>query len=184
MLSPILGQHDTQHEVYMRTILLGSALTAAVLVVGVAASADAATVTIDLSTQNMHVESATGASYNWPVSTAREGYVTPTGTFQPERLAEVYHSKKYDNAPMPHAVFFYYGFAIHGTNETRHLGHPASHGCVRLAPANATKLFNLVKSEGASITITGTPPGGTSSYAAVADARGTKSGGLLSFLGF
>ena len=167
----------------MRTILFGSALTAALFSSLGAAPASAATVTIDLATQNMHVDTASGASYNWPVSTAREGYVTPTGTFQPERLAEVYHSKKYDNAPMPHAVFFYYGFAIHGTNETRHLGLPASHGCVRLAPANATKLFNLVKSEGATITITGTPPGG-GAYAAVADARSSKSGGLLSFLGF
>ena len=108
----------------MRTILsalLGSALVA------IAAPAIAANVTIDLATQRMHVDSAQG-TFDWPVSTARDGYVTPTGTFQPERLAEVYHSKKYDNAPMPHAVFFYYGFAIHGTNEVRHLGHPASHG--------------------------------------------------------
>ena len=129
----------------------------------------------------MHVESGQG-TFDWPVSTAREGYVTPTGTFQPERLAEVYHSKKYDNAPMPHAVFFYYGFAIHGTNEVRHLGHPASHGCVRLAPQNATKLFNIVKAESATITITGTPPG-QAPYAAVADA-GKSSSGILSFLGF
>ena len=160
----------------MRTILLGAAFAAVV----VASPALAANVTIDLATQRMHVESATG-NYDWPVSTAREGYVTPTGTFHPERLAEVYHSKKYDNAPMPHAVFFYYGFAIHGTNEVKHLGTAASHGCIRLAPANATKLFNLVKSEGATITITGTPPGG-GAYAAVADAGSAKSGGFLSFL--
>ena len=167
----------------MRTILFGSALTAALATAIAVTPANAANVTIDLATQNMHVESASGTSYDWPVSTARDGYVTPTGTFHPERLAEVYHSKKYDNAPMPHAVFFYYGFAIHGTNETRHLGHPASHGCVRLAPGNATKLFNMVKAEGATITITGTPPGGGGGYAAVADAGSTKSGGFLSFLG-
>ena len=163
----------------MRTILstlLGTAFVA------IAAPALAATVTIDLATQRMHVDSAQG-TYDWPVSTARPGYVTPTGTFQPERLAEVYHSKKYDNAPMPHAVFFYYGFAIHGTNEVHHLGHPASHGCVRLAPANATKLFNIVKAESATINITGTPPG-QAPYAAVADAGGKSSGSLLSFLGF
>ena len=63
----------------------------------------------------------------------------------------------------------------------RHLGHPASHGCVRLAPQNATKLFNLVKAEGATITVTGTPPG-QAPYAAVADGGG-KSGSLLGFLG-
>lgn len=158
--------------------LLVGASMAGVLAAGAAKAAD---VTIDLATQRMHVTSAQG-TYDWPVSTAREGYVTPTGVFHPERLAEVYHSKKYDNAPMPHAVFFYYGFAIHGTNEVRHLGHPASHGCVRLAPQNATRLFNLVKAEGATITITGTPPG-QAPYAAVAQAQ-PASGGLFSFLGF
>jgi hypothetical protein len=60
---------------------------------------------------------------------------------------------------MPHAIFFYYGFAIHGTNETRELGRPASHGCVRLSRANAATLFALVKAEGASIVITGAPAG-------------------------
>jgi lipoprotein-anchoring transpeptidase ErfK/SrfK len=162
----------------MRTFLIGAAL-AYVLAAGPAMAE--VSVAIDLATQHMHVESASG-TYDWPVSTAREGYVTPTGTFKPERLMEVYHSKKYDNAPMPHAVFFYYGFAIHGTYETKHLGHPASHGCVRLAPQNAAKLFTMVKAEGATITITGTPPGQTG-YA-VASATPTKSSGLLSFLGF
>lgn len=162
----------------MRTIL--SALLGSALVAFAAPALAAATVTIDLATQRMHVDSAQG-TFDWPVSTAREGYVTPTGTFQPERLVEVYHSKKYDNAPMPHAVFFYYGFAIHGTNEVKHLGTAASHGCIRLAPANATRLFNLVKAEGATITITGAPPG-QAGYD-VASATPRSSGGLLSFLG-
>ena len=165
----------------MRMILAGAALT-----VALAAPAHATVnVSIDLATQRMHVESAAG-TYDWPVSTAREGYVTPTGTFTPERLMEVYRSKKYDNAPMPHAIFFYYGFAIHGTNEVRHLGQPASHGCVRLAPANAGKLFALVKAEGASITITGVPSWAPPGYsAAVASAApASKGGGLFTFLGF
>ena len=163
----------------MRTMLSGLVALSA-LAFASPGAASAATVTIDLATQHMHVDSGQG-SYDWPISSARAGYVTPTGTFQPERLAEVYHSKKYDNAPMPHAIFFYYGFAIHGTNEVRHLGHPASHGCIRLAPQNATKLFSLVKAEGATITVTGTPPG-QAPYRAVADG-GANSGGLLSFLG-
>ena len=165
----------------MRTIGLAVLSTLALAPAFSATPASAAAVTIDLATQHMHVDSGQG-SYDWPISSAREGYVTPTGTFQPERLAEVYHSKKYDNAPMPHAIFFYYGFAIHGTNETKHLGSPASHGCIRLAPQNATKLFNLVKAEGATITVTGTPPG-QAPYAAVADGGSPKSGGLLGFLG-
>jgi lipoprotein-anchoring transpeptidase ErfK/SrfK len=115
-------------------------------------------VSIDLATQHMHVQSVEH-TYDWPISSAREGYVTPDGTFAPERMFVDYRSKKYDNAPMPHAIFFYYGFAIHGTNETRELGRPASHGCVRLSRANAATLFALVKAEGASIVITGAPAG-------------------------
>ena len=114
----------------MKAIFFGGAVLAVLATTPALAAVDIA---IDLSTQHMHVTSATG-SYDWPVSTARAGYVTPTGTFAPQRLASVYYSKKYDNAPMPHAIFFYYGFAIHGSYEVKHLGHPASHGCVRLAP--------------------------------------------------
>ena len=161
----------------MKTILFGATLVACAA--ALPAKAEVA-VSIDLTTQHMHVQSASG-TYDWPISSARAGYVTPDGTFKPERMMEVYHSKKYDNAPMPHAIFFYYGFAIHGTNEIRHLGTAASHGCIRLLPANATKLFNMVKAEGATITITGAPPGQTP--VEVAAATPPKSGGLLSFLG-
>ena len=162
----------------MRKVLFVATLLATAASVPAKATA---VVTIDLATQRLHVESTTG-TYDWPVSTARAGYVTPTGSYGVERMAEVYHSKKYDNAPMPHAIFFYYGFAIHGTNEVKHLGQPASHGCIRLAPANATKLFNMVKAEGGSITITGTPPGAAAATA-MASATPVKGSGLLSFLG-
>jgi lipoprotein-anchoring transpeptidase ErfK/SrfK len=130
---------------------------AAVLSFAAPAAATVA-VSIDLATQHMHVQSA-DHTYDWPISSAREGYVTPDGTFAPVSMFVDYHSKKYDNAPMPHAIFFYYGFAIHGTNETRELGRPASHGCVRLSRANAATLFALVKAEGASIVISGAPAG-------------------------
>ena len=163
----------------MKEILFGSALVAMLAAAPAQAAVDIA---IDLATQHMHVQSSTG-SYDWPVSTARAGYVTPTGSFTPQRLAPVYYSKKYDNAPMPHAIFFYYGFAIHGSYEVKHLGHPASHGCVRLAPANAAKLYAMVQNEGATIAISGTPPG-QAPYTAVADNGAKPGGGFLSFLGF
>ena len=162
----------------MLKILFGATLLSSVAALPALAEVN---VTIDLATQHMHVQSAQG-TYDWPISSARSGYVTPTGTFKPERMSEVYYSKKYDNAPMPHAIFFYYGFAIHGSYEIKHLGQPASHGCVRLAPQNATKLYSLVKAEGATINIVGTPPGGAP-YSAVAS-NTTKSSGLLSIFGF
>jgi hypothetical protein len=115
---------------------------------------------IDLSSQRMHVESSAG-SYDWPVSTARSGYSTPRGSFAPEGMQRMHYSRKYHMSPMPYSIFFRGGYAIHGSYETRSLGRPASHGCVRLSPGNAAQLYHLVQAEGGSISITGTPPRST-----------------------
>jgi lipoprotein-anchoring transpeptidase ErfK/SrfK len=106
-------------------------------------------VQIDKSAQRMSVSVDGVTRYNWPVSTGRGGYGTPNGTFHPQSMMRSYFSRKYYNAPMPHAIFFYYGFAIHGTNDIARLGGPASHGCVRLHPSNAATLFALVQHSGA-----------------------------------
>ncbi len=113
---------------------------------------------IDLSSQRMTVNSASG-SYVWPVSTARSGYVTPRGSYRPYSLQRMHYSRKYHMSPMPHSIFFRGGYAIHGTYATSALGSPASHGCIRLAPGNAAALFEMVQREGASISITGSGPG-------------------------
>ncbi len=105
-------------------------------------------VQIDKSSQRMSVSVDGATRYNWPVSTGRDGYGTPSGTYHPQSMARHYFSKKYYNAPMPHAIFFYYGFAIHGTNDIARLGGPASHGCVRLHPSHAAALFALVERNG------------------------------------
>jgi hypothetical protein len=105
----------------------------------------------------MHVTSASG-TYDWPISSARSGFYTPGGAFAPVRLERMHYSKKYHMSPMPYSIFFRGGFAIHGTYDVRELGHPASHGCVRLSPGNAATLYGMVKSEGALIAISGTPP--------------------------
>jgi lipoprotein-anchoring transpeptidase ErfK/SrfK len=103
---------------------------------------------VDISSQAMSVR-VNGWSYaNWRVSTAREGYYTPRGNYGVTRMAKVYFSKKYDNAPMPNSVFFHGGYAIHGSNAVKSLGRPASHGCVRLAPGNAEALYALVQRHG------------------------------------
>lgn len=112
---------------------------------------------IDLSRQRMHVESGSG-SYDWPVSTARAGYSTPRGSYAPTGLQRMHYSRKYHMSPMPHSIFFRGGYAIHGTYATGALGRPASHGCVRLAPGNAKLLYEMVQSEGGSISITGAAP--------------------------
>ncbi|MBI1868188.1 MAG: L,D-transpeptidase [Methylocystis sp.] len=112
---------------------------------------------IDMSHQRMHVQSSSG-SYSWPVSTARSGYSTPRGSYAPTGMQRMHYSRKYHMSPMPHSIFFRGGYAIHGSYATGSLGRPASHGCVRLAPGNAAKLYSMVQAEGASISITGSPP--------------------------
>ncbi|WP_294538867.1 L,D-transpeptidase [uncultured Rhodoblastus sp.] len=115
-------------------------------------------ITVDLSSQQMDVLSDSGSSYSWPISSARSGYVTPRGVYSAVSLQTMHRSKKYHNSPMPHSIFFHGGYAIHGTYETASLGRPASHGCVRISPANAAMLFSLVRAEGATIEIVGSPP--------------------------
>jgi lipoprotein-anchoring transpeptidase ErfK/SrfK len=103
---------------------------------------------VDISTQSMSVN-VNGSHYaSWRVSTGRRGFETPTGSYSVKRMARMHYSKKYDNAPMPHAMFYTGGIAIHGTNSVHKLGRPASHGCVRLAQGNAAQLFNLVQRYG------------------------------------
>jgi lipoprotein-anchoring transpeptidase ErfK/SrfK len=93
------------------------------------------------------------ARYSWPVSTARRGYRTPTGTFRPQAMKTWHRSTIYDGSPMPHSIFFHGGYAIHGSYETKHLGRPASHGCVRLHPSNAAALYSLVRRYGSGNTV-------------------------------
>lgn len=105
-------------------------------------------VRIDLSEQSMRVEADGRVLHRWPVSTARPGYRTPIGTFRPVRLERTWYSTIYHRSPMPYSIFFRGGYAIHGTTEIRNLGRPASHGCVRLHPDNARRLFELVVAYG------------------------------------
>ena len=104
--------------------------------------------TISLSDQRMNVTVDGRSTYAWKVSTARKGYVTPTGSFKPTRMHEMWYSRKYDNAPMPHSVFFNGGYAVHATNAIKRLGRPASHGCVRLHPNDAADFYRLVETFG------------------------------------
>ncbi len=106
-------------------------------------------IAIDKSTQLMTVSVGGVPRYEWAVSTGRAGYNTPSGEFRPNRMEAVHFSKEYENASMPHSIFFdLKGHAIHGFFDSPHLGMAVSHGCVRLSPAHAATLFDLVKAEG------------------------------------
>jgi hypothetical protein len=104
---------------------------------------------IDKSSQRMTVSNGGEVLYTWPVSTGRTGHATPSGAFSAFRMEADHYSKEWDDAPMPHSIFFTkLGHAIHGTYDTKKLGTPASHGCVRLSPAHAATLFAMVKQNG------------------------------------
>jgi lipoprotein-anchoring transpeptidase ErfK/SrfK len=127
-------------------------LAAAVMMLATAPARAGVVVHIDKYSQRMDVSIDGYQRYSWPVSTGRSGYGTPSGVFRPQMMARRWFSRKYYNSPMPHSIFFYGGFAIHGSYEISHLGRPASHGCVRLDPGNAAILFGLVQREGMSAT--------------------------------
>ena len=144
---------------------LSTPLLAAALGVPIATAAQAnILVTIDKSTQQMSVAVDGAQRYTWPVSTGRPGYDTPSGSFKPNRMDADHFSQEWDNAPMPHAIFFdMSGHAIHGFFDVKHLGSAVSHGCVRLSPEHAATLFDLIKSEGmgeTKVVVAGRTPGG------------------------
>lgn len=107
---------------------------------------------VSISQQKMRVTVDGRETFEWKVSTAGKGYVTPTGSFKPTRMHEMWYSRKYDNAPMPHSVFFHQGYAVHATPHIKRLGQPASHGCIRLHPDNAADFYQLVQVFGPSNT--------------------------------
>ena len=105
---------------------------------------------VDLSEQKMRVYHHGRLKYVWPVSTARRGKVTPTGTWKAKWLSKNHRSSRYNNAPMPYSIFYSGNFAIHGTNQINRLGRPASAGCIRLHPDNARILYNMTARAGLS----------------------------------
>lgn len=127
------------------------------------------TAAIDLSSQTITVSENGVAKYTWAISSGTRSHPTPRGTFRPQWTAKMWYSRKYDNAPMPHAVFVHNGVAIHATYATGMLGRPASHGCIRLSPTNAKTFYGLVQRHGLSktkVSIYGNPPWGADPYVA------------------
>ena len=116
-------------------------------------------ITVDKNNQMMTVAVDGAERYQWPVSTGNPSHETPNGTFRTFRMEADHFSKEFDDAPMPHSIFFTrIGHAIHGTESESHLGVPVSHGCVRLSRANASTLYALVEKEGVlntTVTLTG-----------------------------
>lgn len=130
-------------------IIAGIALALS-LVVGAPVASQAASLVarVDISTQTMTVIHRGQVKYRWKVSTARKGKVTPAGSWSAKWLSKNHRSSRYNNAPMPYAIFYSGNYAVHGTNQVNRLGRPASAGCVRLHTQNAAVLYRLAQQEG------------------------------------
>jgi hypothetical protein len=141
----------------MRSFLV--AVSALMLFAASEAAEAKVSIVVDKNTQVMTVAVDGIERYQWPVSTGIPSRETPSGNFQAFRMEEDHYSKEFDDAPMPHAIFFTkLGHAIHGTDSVSRLGTPASHGCVRLSRENASTLYALVEQEGVlntTVTLTG-----------------------------
>jgi hypothetical protein len=74
-----------------------------------------------------------------PVSTGRRGHATPTGVFSIVQKRRWHNSNIYSNAPMPFMQrLTWSGIALHAGVVP---GYPASHGCIRLPPRFAQRIF-------------------------------------------
>jgi hypothetical protein len=148
-------------ESFLTASLLGAALAIPLATVASAAIV----INIDKTRQQMSVSVDGTPRYLWPVSTGRPGYDTPNGTFKANRMDADHLSQEWNNAPMPHTIFFdMHGHAVHGFFDVKHLGQAVSHGCVRLSPNHAATLFTLVQAQGlkeTTVMVSGqTPTGG------------------------
>jgi LysM repeat protein len=94
---------------------------------------------IDLSSQRMYAHQGSSVVRTMVVSTGISRYPTPPGTF---RIYSKYPSVTmsgpgYYLPGVPHTMFFYKGYAIHGTYWHSNFGRPMSHGCINLTRADA-----------------------------------------------
>ncbi len=99
---------------------------------------------VNLSTQTITAYQGQTAVYSARVSTGLWGTPTVVGTYA------VY--AKYLSAPMsgpgyylpnvPHTMYFYRGYAIHGAYWHNNFGTPMSHGCVNLSLPDAEWFYN------------------------------------------
>jgi hypothetical protein len=133
----------------MRAARLALIALAMLIAAAGAAAHSAILITVDKSIQQMTVEVDGEPRWTWPVSTGQLPYDTPSGRYTAFRMEADHFSQEWDDAPMPHSIFFTQkGHAIHGYLNTRNIGSPASHGRVRLAPDNAARLYALVEKQG------------------------------------
>ena len=92
--------------------------------------------------------------YAYDGSTLVNSFLVSTGTWQYPTVTGQYHIYvKYRYTDMsgpgyylpnvPFTMYFYQGYALHGTYWHHNFGHPMSHGCVNLSIPDAEWVYNF-----------------------------------------
>jgi hypothetical protein len=108
-------------------------------------------IAISIDKQNLRIYDANGFFAETPISTGMKGHPTPMGVFSIIQKHKLHHSNIYSGAPMPFMQrITWSGVAMHAGVLP---GYPASHGCIRMPLAFATKMWNWTKM-GARVVVT------------------------------
>jgi lipoprotein-anchoring transpeptidase ErfK/SrfK len=99
---------------------------------------------VDLSSQTVRAYQGNTVMRSMVVSTGIARYPTPTGRF---RIYAKYPSVTmsgpgYYLPGVPHTMYFYRGYALHGTYWHNNFGRPMSHGCINLTRGDAAWLYS------------------------------------------
>lgn len=108
-------------------------------------------INISIERQTLRVFDANGLFAETPVSTGMRGHSTPMGVFSIIQKNKWHKSNIYSGAPMPYMQrITWSGIALHAGALP---GYPASHGCIRMPMAFATRIWGWTRM-GARVIIT------------------------------
>jgi hypothetical protein len=100
-------------------------------------------IVISIDQQKLHLYSDGTEIAQTLIATGVPGHPTPVGVFSVIEKSILHHSNIYSGAPMPYMQrITWSGVAMH---EGVNLGHPASHGCIRMPHDFATRLWVLTR---------------------------------------
>ncbi|MGC2777245.1 MAG: L,D-transpeptidase family protein [Bradyrhizobium sp.] len=100
-------------------------------------------VAVSINKQQVKIYDANGLFAEAPVSTGMKGHSTPMGVFSVIQKQKFHRSNIYSGAPMPFMQrITWSGVALHAGVLP---GYPASHGCIRMPPSFATRIYGWTR---------------------------------------
>jgi len=101
------------------------------------------TIAVSVNKQHLKIYDANGLFAEAPVSTGMKGHSTPMGVFSVIQKQKFHRSNIYSGAPMPFMQrITWSGVALHAGVLP---GYPASHGCIRMPPSFATRMYGWTR---------------------------------------